>query len=94
MKLFSSAFHQVLELAARTQVLKIGDLTVAIDGTKIMASAMSHGHLEKQMVLAEEQIVELLAKAEEADSTPLQDGLSVPDEIKRRKDRGQEAGGS
>jgi transposase len=91
-KLFSNAFHQVLELAARAQVLKIGDLTVAVDGTKIMASAskhsaMSHGHLEKQMVLAEEQIVELLAKAEDADSAPLQDGLSVPEEIKRRKDR-------
>ncbi|MDA0767988.1 MAG: transposase, partial [Verrucomicrobia bacterium] len=50
-------------------------------------SAMSHGHLEEQMVLAEEQIAELLAKAEDADSTPLQDGLSVPEEIKRREDR-------
>jgi len=48
---------------------------------------MSHEHLEKQLKLAEEQIEELLAKAEDADSTPLQDGLSVPDEIKRREDR-------
>ena len=65
---------------------------VAVDGTKILASAskhsaMSHEHLEKQMMLAEEQIAELLAKAEDADSTPLQDGLSVPEEIKRREDR-------
>jgi hypothetical protein len=30
---------------------------------------------------------ELLAKAEAADSTPLQDGLTIPDEIKRREDR-------
>ena len=90
--LLSSAFHQVLELAANAQVLKVGDLTVAVDGTKILAnaskhSAMSHEHLEKQMKLAEEQIEQLLAKAEEADSTPLQDGLSIPDEIKRREDR-------
>jgi hypothetical protein len=48
---------------------------------------MSHDHLEKQLTLAEEQIEELLAKAEDADSTPLQDGLSVPEEIKRREDR-------
>jgi len=35
----------------------------------------------------EEQIGELLAKAEDADSTPLQDGLSIPVEIRRREDR-------
>ena len=54
-------FPQVLELAADAKVLKVGNITVAIDGTKILAnaskhSAMSHGYLEKQMVLAEEQI--------------------------------------
>jgi transposase len=91
-KLLSSCFHQVLELAANAEVLKVGNVTVAIDGTKILAnaskhSAMSHGHLEKQMVLAEEQIAQLLSKAEDADSTPLEDGLSIPSEIKRRKDR-------
>lgn len=90
--MLSSAFHQVLELAANARVLQVGDITVAVDGTKLLAnaskhSAMSHGHLEEQMVLAEEQIAELLAKAEEADSTPLQDGLSIPEEIKRREDR-------
>ena len=91
-ELLSSCFHQVLELAANAQVLKVGNITVAIDGTKILAnaskhSAMSHGHLEKQMELAEEQIAQLMAKAEDADSTPLEDGLSIPDEIKRREDR-------
>jgi hypothetical protein len=85
-------FPQVLELAADAGVLKVGNITVAIDGTKILAnaskhSAMSHGYLEKQMVLAEEQIGQLLAKAEDADSTPLDDGLSIPNEIKRREDR-------
>lgn len=90
--LLASCFHQILELAATARVLKVGDITVAVDGTKILAnaskhSAMSHGHLEKQMILAEEQIAGLLAKAEDADSTPLQDGLSIPVEIQRREDR-------
>ena len=90
--LLSTAFHQVLELAARARVLQVGNLTVVIDGTKILAnaskhSAVSHGHAVEQMQLASEQITELLAKAESADSTPLQDGLTVPEEIKRREDR-------
>jgi len=79
-ELLGSCFHQVLELAARAKVLEVGDLTVSVDGTKILAnaskhSAMSHDCLEKQMTLAEDQIAQLLAKAEEADSTPLRDGL-------------------
>ncbi len=91
-ELLASSFHQILELAATASLLKVGDITVSIDGTKILAnaskhSAMSHDHLEKQMKLAEDQIAELLAKAEQADSTPLQDGLSIPDEIQRREDR-------
>ncbi len=91
-ELLSSSFHQVLELAAAAEILRVGELTVAIDGTKLLAnaskhSAMSHGRMEEQMKLASEQIKELLAKAEEADSTPLQDGLSIPGEIRRREDR-------
>ena len=91
-ELLKSAFHGVLELAAEAKVLRVGDLDVSVDGTKLLAnaskhSAMSHDHLEKQMLLAEEQIAELLAKAEEADSTPLQDGLTIPEEIQRREDR-------
>ena len=70
-ELLSSAFHQVLELAANAS----------------KHSARSHEHLEKQMTLAQDQIQELLAKAADADSTPLQDGLSIPEEIKRREDR-------
>jgi transposase len=90
--LLSHAFHQVLELAARARILQVGDITVAIDGTKILAnaskhSAVSHGHAVEQMKLAGEQIDQLLQKAEDADSTPLQDGLTIPDEIKRREDR-------
>jgi len=91
-ELMESAFHQVLHCAALTQVLKVGDITIAVDGTKILASAskhgaVSHGHALEQMKLLEEQIAELLAKAEEADSIPLQDGLSIPVEIARREER-------
>lgn len=91
-ELLSSTFHQVLELAASARVLKVGDLTVAIDGTKLLAnaskhSAMSHDRIAEQMQLATDQIAQLLAKAEDADSTPLQDGLTIPAEIQRREDR-------
>lgn len=91
-ELLSCGFHQILELAASAKILKVGDLTVSVDGTKILAnaskhSAMSHGHLEKQMKLAQDQITELLAKAEDADALPLQDGLTIPEEIQRREDR-------
>lgn len=90
--LLESSFHQVLEVAARIRVLRVGDVTLALDGTKILAnaskhSAVSHGHAVKQMVLLEEQIAELLAKADAADSAPLEDGLTVPGEIARRRER-------
>ena len=90
--LLKSSFHQVLECAARVRVLRVGEVTLALDGTKILAcaskhSAVSHGHALRQMVLLEEQIAELLAKADAADSTPLEDGLTVPEEIARRRDR-------
>jgi hypothetical protein len=90
--LLSVSFHQVLELAARARALQVGDITVAIDGTRILAnaskhSAVSHGHAVEQMKLVGEQIAQLLQKAENADSTPLQDGLTIPEEIKRRQDR-------
>lgn len=90
--LLESSFHQVLEIAAHIRVLRVGDVTLALDGTKILAnaskhSAVSHGHALKQMVLLEEQIAQLLAKADAADSAPLEDGLTVPGEIARRRER-------
>jgi transposase len=91
-ELLESSFHQVLECAARAKVLKVGDITLAFDGSKIKAnaskhSAMSHDHALEQMQLLKDEIAQLLAKAEEADSTPLRDGLTIPEEIKRREDR-------
>jgi hypothetical protein len=56
--LLAACFHQVLELAAEARVSKVGELTVAIDGPKLLAnagkhSAMSHDHVEEQLKLAE-----------------------------------------
>jgi transposase len=91
-ELLASSFHQVLETAARIRVLRVGEVTLALDGTKILAnaskhSAVSHGHATAQMQLLEKEIAQLLQKAEEADSTPLEDGLTVPAEVARRQQR-------
>lgn len=90
--LLAAAFAQVLELAARCGVLQVAGITVAIDGTKVLANASKHaatsyaraGETMRQLDL---EVAELLAKAEQADATPLQDGLSVPDEVARRQTR-------
>ena len=90
--LLARAFAQVLELAARCGVLQVAGITVAIDGTKLLANASKHaavsyaraGETMRQLDL---EVAELLAKAEQADATPLQDGLSVPAEVARRQER-------
>lgn len=90
--LLSRAFARVLELAANCGVLKVGAVTVAIDGTKVLANAskhaaVSHGHAGQTMRELDQEIAELMAKAEQADATPLHDGLTIPDEIQRRAER-------
>lgn len=81
---------QVLELAKEMKLLKLG--TVCLDGTKIHAnasrhSALSHGHIEKLEVQLKAEVQELLALAEQADQADVADGLSLPEELKRREDR-------
>lgn len=83
-------FLQVLELAKEMKLLKLG--TVCLDGTKIHAnasrhSALSHGHIEKLEVQFKAEVAELFALAESADQANIPDGVSLPDEIKRREDR-------
>ncbi len=90
--LLTQAFKQILELSARCGVLQVGQITVAIDGTKILANAskhaaVSHGHAEKTLRTLDLEIAELLAKADQADATPLQDGLTIPAEVQRRQER-------
>ena len=72
--------------------MKFGQLTVAADGTKILAhaskhSAVSYARAGEQIALLETEVQQLLAKAEQADATPLQDGLTIPAEITRRQER-------
>jgi transposase len=91
-ELFAHSFAQVIEMAARSGVLKVGGITVAIDGTKIMAnaskhSAVSYGHAGEKMRELDLEIAELMKKAEAADATPLDDGLSIPEELQRRAER-------
>jgi len=81
-----------LELAARVGVMKVGQVTVAIDGTKILANASKHNAVsyqksEEMMQELDLEIAQLLKKAEEADSVPLEDGLTIPEELIRRQER-------
>ena len=83
-------FVQVLRLAQEMKLLKLG--TVCLDGTKIHAnasrhSALSHGHIEKLEVQLKAEVAELFALAEAADQSSVSDGVSLPEEIKRREDR-------
>jgi transposase len=90
--LLTESFVKVLQLAQQLKVLQVGQLTVAADGTKVLASASKHSAVSYERAGAmiaqlEGEVQQLLAKAEQADATPLQDGLTIPDEITRRQDR-------
>ncbi len=72
------------------KLLKLGN--VCLDGTKIEAnasqhSALSHGHIEKLEAQLKAEVQELFALAEQADQADVPDGVSLPEEIKRREDR-------
>jgi transposase len=90
--LLTESFVKVLQLAQQLKVLKFGQLTVAADGTKVLASASKHSAVSyeragEMIAQLELEVQQLLAKAEQADATPLQDGLTIPDEITRRQER-------
>jgi hypothetical protein len=88
----SELFVKVLEMARELKVLKVGQITVSVDGTKVLANASKHaavsyeraGEMVRQLELEVEQ---LMKKAEQADATPLEDGLTIPGEILRRQER-------
>ena len=89
-KEFQAAFVQVLEVARENQLSRFG--TVSLDGTKIHAnasrhSALSYGRAEKIEAHLKAEVQELLALADAADQSSVPDGVSLPDEIKRREDR-------
>lgn len=87
---FAALFVQVLQVAHENRLSRFG--TVSLDGTKLHAhasrhSALSYGHAEKIEAQLKAEVQELLERAEAADQSTVPDGVSLPDEIKRREDR-------
>jgi transposase len=89
--LFEECFVKVLAYAGQMKVLKkVGGISV--DGSKIAANASKHAavsydHATRMIAELEKEVRALTAKAEKADNKPLEDGLSVPEEIARRQER-------
>jgi transposase len=88
---FKALFTKLLVMAQEMGYLKkLGNISV--DGTKIHANASKHSAVSYKRATemigeAEKEVAQLLAKAEEADGRPLEEGLRIPEEIKRRQQR-------
>jgi len=83
-------FAQILSIAAQMEILKVG--SVSLDGSKVKANAskhkaLSYEHASKLEAQIKAEVAELLKKAEAADNADLPDGMSIPEELKRREDR-------
>ena len=93
---FRKLFVQVILIAKEVGLVKLG--TVAIDGTKVKASAskhkaMSYGRMQKEEERLRAEIEELTARASQADAQEdvlngeENSGEEVPEELKRREQR-------
>ena len=90
LKELEGLFVEILLVAEAMGLMKLG--TVSLDGTKIKANASKHkalswdyaNRLEEQL---KGEVEELLRLAEEADRKPLPEGMDIPEELKRRKQR-------
>lgn len=87
---FEALFVQVLLLAREMKLIKLG--RIALDGTKIKANAskhkaLSYAHAKKIEKQLKAEVKALTVLAEEADQTPVADGMDVPAEIARRETR-------
>lgn len=85
---FSEAFVQVLQIARENQFSQFGK--VSLDGTKLHANAsrhkaLSYAHAVESEKRLKQEVAELVALAEQADQTPVPDGMDIPEEIKRRE---------
>ena len=90
--LLSECFVKVLEMAQELKVVQFGQMTISVDGSKVAANASKHAAVSYQragemMAQLDLEVEQLLAKAESADATPLEEGLRIPDEIVRRQER-------
>jgi len=87
-ELVAQTFLHVLKMAREMKVLKVG--TVSVDGTHALASASKHksvsyqraGELEAKL---REDIAGLMAEAEKADASKIDDGQRLPKAIARRE---------
>ncbi len=83
-------FNTILQIAGEMGVLKLG--SVSLDGTKVKANASKHKalsyeyacKLEKQY---EQEVADLLARAETADEDSGSDALDIPEELEWRDNR-------
>ncbi len=88
---FTELFTQVVRLAREMGLVKLG--TIAVDGTKIKASAsrhkaMSYGRMQTAEVELKAQIAALLKKAASTDEAEKNEpDLDIPAEIERRQAR-------
>ncbi len=93
---FGVLFVQVVKLAKRMGLLKLG--TVALDGTKVKANAskhkaMSYERMQKAEQELEAEIQELIEKAQQADAAEDEvygadnSGEEIPAELQRRETR-------
>ena len=93
---FQELFVQVLLVAREAGLLQMG--TVAVDGTKVKASAskhkaMSYGRMKQERERLKAEIAELTSRAasvdaqEDAQYGPENSGDEVPEELKRREQR-------
>ena len=96
LKLFAELFVEVVRLAKRMGLLKLG--TVALDGTKVKANASKHKAMSYQRMQQDEQrlqdeIAELLRRAEALDQAederygPDSTGDEIPEQLRRREQR-------
>lgn len=93
---FQDLFVQVLQVAREAGLLRLG--TVAVDGTKVKASAskhkaMSYGRMKQEQERLKAEIAELTSRAastdaqEDAQYGPKNTGEEIPEELRRREQR-------
>jgi transposase len=86
----SPLFVEILMVARQMGLLKLGK--VSLDGTKVKANASKHhalswdhaGKIEQQL---QAEVDELMRLAEQADSEEIPEGMDIPEELCRRRDR-------
>jgi transposase len=90
-EVFEETFTKVLLLARQMKKLKrVGN--ISLDGSKFRANASKHKAVSYKRAgkIIEElrgEVAELVKMAESADVKGLEEGLKIPDEIKRREER-------